>query len=90
MLFKIPIKHKKLYIIIYIYAKYFCIVPRVWKRVDVYSAERQTATTSRRKNYLCGVEDYLCGMGDEITCRDADDVKAQLPWRNKCSVCSRG
>jgi len=26
------------------------------------------------------------GTADGERCRDADDVKAQLPWKNKCAV----
>lgn len=30
------------------------------------------------------------GDGGQERCRDADDVKAQLPWKNKCAVWPRG
>jgi hypothetical protein len=28
--------------------------------------------------------------GETTVCRDADDVKAQLPWKNKCAVWLEG
>jgi hypothetical protein len=30
------------------------------------------------------------GATDRERCRDADDVKAQLPWKNKCAVWPEG